>query len=80
MQKIRTRIHVAADHTITGTAPPELPPGEHEVTITISPAPAPARQKAEKPFDVDDLPSHDLGPWPEGLSLRREDLYGDDGR
>ena len=24
-------------------------------------------------FDVDALPIHDLGPWPEGLSLRREE-------
>ncbi len=22
----------------------------------------------------------DLGPWPEGISLRREDIYGDDER
>jgi hypothetical protein len=27
-----------------------------------------------------DFPVDDLGPWPEGLSLRREDIYGDDGR
>ena len=26
------------------------------------------------------LPVDDLGPWPEGLSLRREDMYGDDER
>ena len=26
------------------------------------------------------FPVDDLGPWPEGLSLRREDMYGDDGR
>ena len=31
-------------------------------------------------FDPSDLPAHDLGPWPEGLSLRREDVYGEDGR
>ena len=30
--------------------------------------------------DLLDFPVDDLGPWPEGLSLRREDLYGDDGR
>jgi hypothetical protein len=78
MQEIRARIHVAADHTITGTAPPDVPPGEHEVTIAI--APGLIRQKPEKPFDVNDLPNVDLGPWPEGLSLRREDIYGDDGR
>lgn len=27
-----------------------------------------------------DFPIDDPGPWPEGLSLRREDMYGDDGR
>ena len=27
-----------------------------------------------------DFPVDDLGPWPEALTLRREDLYGDDGR
>ena len=27
-----------------------------------------------------DFPVDDPGPWPDGLSLRREDMYGDDGR
>lgn len=27
-----------------------------------------------------DFPVDDVGPWPEGLSLRREDMYGDDER
>ncbi len=27
-----------------------------------------------------DFPVDDLGSWPEGLSLRREDMYGDDER
>ena len=27
-----------------------------------------------------DFPVDDLGPWPEGASLRREDMYDDDGR
>jgi hypothetical protein len=31
----------------------------------------------KKPLD---FPVDDLGPWPEGLSLRRENMYGDDGR
>ena len=78
MSDIRARIHVDPDHIITGVAPPDVPPGEHEITIMV--APLPARQPAKKPFNVDDLPEHDLGPWPEGLSLRREDMYGDDGR
>ena len=27
-----------------------------------------------------DFPVDDLGSWPNGLSLHREDMYGDDGR
>ena len=26
-----------------------------------------------------DFPVDNLGPWPDGLSLRREEMYGDDG-
>ena len=24
--------------------------------------------------------AHDVGPWPEGFTVRREEIYGDDGR
>ncbi len=78
MSDIRARIRVDPDHTITGVAPLDVPPGEHEITITV--APRRAHQPVKKPLNVNDLPEHDLGPWPEGLSLRREDMYGDDGR
>ena len=27
-----------------------------------------------------DLPLHDMGAWPDGVSFRREDIYGDEGR
>jgi len=78
MNQIRARIMVAPDHRITGMAPDAVPPGEHEVTVTV--ALAPARQSARRPFDVAALPVVDLGPWPEGVTLRREEIYGDDGR
>jgi hypothetical protein len=78
MHELRARIHVNADRMITGVAPLEVPPGEHEVTITV--ITSRARRRPRKSFDVNDLPEHDLGPWPEGLSLRREDLYDEDGR
>ena len=78
MTEIRTRVLVGPDRRISGTAPDDVPPGEHEVTITLA-IPS-SRQRSEGPFDVDTLPTHDLGPWPEGLSLRREDMYDEDGR
>lgn len=30
--------------------------------------------------DLSDFPVDDLGPWPEGLTFSREEMYGDDGR
>jgi hypothetical protein len=78
MTIVTTRIKVAADGTISGRVPGQVPAGEHEASITVSDAPG--RQLPKEPFDVNALPIRDLGPWPVGLSLRREDLYGDDGR
>ena len=40
------------------------------------------KQRASKKsaqHDLLDFPTDDLGSWPEDLSLRREDMYGDDG-
>ena len=37
MNEIRTRIHIAADGTITGRAPHGVPPGEHEANIVLHP-------------------------------------------
>ena len=74
MNEIRTSIQVGPDHTITGVAPPDVPPGEHVATITISTPGIP-----EKRSRVADLPVHDT-PWDGSILLRREDMYGDDGR
>ena len=77
MTEIRARVLVGSDRRISGTAPQAVPPGEHEVTIIV--LPLPNRQRPTKPFYVDALPNHDMGPWPEGLDLRREDMYDEDG-
>jgi hypothetical protein len=77
MAEIRTRVLVGPDHSISGTAPAAVPPGEHEVTINV--APASTRPSLGEPLDAETLPTHDLGPWPEGLRLRREEMYVEDG-
>lgn len=74
MTRIRARIRVDRDHRISGRAPTEVPPGEHQVTITLV-----ATDRPRRAFRVADLPLHDL-PWDGSISLRREDMYGDDGR
>ena len=70
MTAVITRIRVAPDHTISGLAPPDVPPGEHEVMITIT------RQPNRR---VSNLPVRH-GRWDDSISLHREDLYIDDGR
>jgi hypothetical protein len=77
MTQIHTRIHVGPDHRITGVVPADVPAGEHEVTITL--ISSPMRQMPTKRLSLKDFPSHDL-PWDDSISLRREDMYGDDGR
>ncbi len=74
MSTIRLRIHVAPDHTISGIAPADLPPGEHDVLVSTAP---PTRRR--KPFRYEGFPIDDR-PWDDSISLRREDMYGDDGR
>jgi hypothetical protein len=36
MNEVRTRVVVGPDHSISGTAPAEVPAGEHEVTVTLA--------------------------------------------
>ena len=51
MNEVRTRIRVGSDHRISGVAPPDVPPGEHEVTFTLVPSPAretPAKSSGSK--------------------------------
>jgi hypothetical protein len=80
MTVITTTLHVAPDGAISIAE--KLPAGDYTASIEVPAEHArPARQLPSLPFDVDALPTIDLGPWPEeGVSLRREDLYGDDGR
>jgi hypothetical protein len=75
MRTIQTIATIDADNRLTIELPPNLPTGEYQVVIVIEEPPPPKR-----PFSINDLPTDDLGPWPENLSLRREDMYDDWGR
>ena len=75
MTVITLRITVAPGGAILGHAPDGVPPGEHMVALTL---PTPL-QAPGTPSILDSLPLHDMG-WDESISLRREDMYGDDGR
>ena len=71
MPVVHAKIRVAEDGSISGQAPRELPPGEYQAPITV---PEPKRKRRRL-----DLPLHDAY-WDDSVSLRREDIYGPDGR
>ncbi len=73
MRTIETRATVRPDGTLVAQVPPDVAPGEHRVILVLEEA-------VTTPITGElELPVHDLGPWPD-TSLRRVDLYGDDGR
>ena len=76
MRTIQTTVVVDAEHRATIQLPADVAPGEHAVVVVIDEAAVTAAISG--PWAG--FPRHDVGPWPEGLSLGREDLYGDDGR
>jgi hypothetical protein len=72
---IETVVDVSPQGNATLKLPPSIAPGQHRALITICDKP-----EASDQTDELDLPVYDVGPWPENLSLRREDMYGDWGR
>jgi len=74
MRTIETTVIVGQDHTIIVPVPEDVAPGAHRVVVVIEDVAAAA---APPPLDLPLLPAV---PWPENLSLRREDMYDDWGR
>jgi len=75
MKTIEAIVNVSQDRTLTVQVPEDIPPGEHKVVIVIDETIQDSKKKV-----TFDLPTHDFGSWPEGLSLRREDMYDNNGR
>jgi hypothetical protein len=60
--------------------PSTVSAGKHRAVVVLDEGQSDeSRRAAEAPLPVE-LPVHDFGPWPAGLSLQREHLYGDQGR
>jgi hypothetical protein len=74
MREVHLRLRVNEDGGIEIVPDGCLPPGEHEAVVVIGGPPT-----RGKPFSMEDFPIHH-GEWDHTRSLRREDIYGDDGR
>ncbi|HST06351.1 MAG TPA: hypothetical protein VLQ48_16675 [Chloroflexia bacterium] len=59
---------------LTIQVPPDVPPGEHRFRVVLI-----DQASAEGARTLHIPPIH-IDQWPEGLSLSREDMYGDWGR
>jgi hypothetical protein len=84
MKSITLRLHVEPDGSGNFVAPPELAPGDHDVTLRLveggeGAGPEP-QQVNEAILEFLALPPVQMEHWPEGFSVRREEIYGDWGR
>jgi hypothetical protein len=75
MLTIETTAIITPDGHLTIEVPTDMPPGERRVVVVIEEPPV--GNKERPPFD---FPVTSYGSWPDDLSLRREDMYGDWGR
>ena len=75
MKTIETKATVSVDGILTAKVPLDVKPGEHRTVILIDEQANTDRKRLDLQFPVDHY-----GFWPSDLSLRREDMYGDDER
>lgn len=80
MKTIETEVIVSQDGRgrIELKLSPDVPPGRHRAVVVLDEQPASPAPRVER--SLADFPVHDVGPWPDNLSLRRADLYGEDER
>jgi hypothetical protein len=76
MKAIELTAVVGEDRKLTVQLPPDIAPGPHQVVVVV----AELSRKQPKVWTMDDWPVHDAGLVDANFTMRREDLYGDDGR
>jgi hypothetical protein len=69
MRTIETTIQIDEGHRASIQFPADLAPGSHRVVLVIEEAVAVSQSLS--------FASHDIGPWPEGLTLSREVINED---
>jgi hypothetical protein len=70
-----TTVVVGDDRKLTLQLPAHIAPGAHRIVLLIEDNGAPAQ-----PLRIEDWPIHDAGLADPNFTMRREHIYGDDGR
>ena len=76
MQTIETTAVIGDDRKLTVQLPPEVAPGPHQIVVVVE-GPPPARSQN---WTMADWPIHDAALVDPNFTMRREEVYGDDGR
>ena len=77
MSPLNLKLTVPADRKLTIQLPEDIEPGaETVVTVTVRPA----SRRPSSDDSLDWFPTLNVSRWDPSTSLRREDMYGDDGR
>lgn len=74
MKTLQTIVKINTDGKLTLNIPVDMPAGEYQVVLVIEESQTPLLKNS-----LGDFPVHNLGSWNPNLSLRREDMYGDNG-
>lgn len=75
MRVVTATAIVRPDHTLTLSAPPDVPPGPQTVVVVFQDGQVSPPARAPLTFSP-----HQVGPADPHSTYRREDLYGDNGR
>jgi len=75
MRTIEMTATITADGTLTLQVPSDIRPGDHQAVLVIDEQPMTREKRLPLKFSA-----YAVGLVSEGMTLRREDIYGDDGR
>ena len=75
MKTIECNVLVHEDRKAVVQLPSDITPGQHRLVVVVD------EETFEPGSDpLEGFPTIRLDHWPQDLALRREDMYGDDGR
>ena len=75
MRTLEYQVHIDEARRASLQFPPDIAPGEHRIVIVVE------EDQSRASLDpLQDLPTVRAAEWLAGVSLRREDMYGDDER
>lgn len=81
MKNLSLHVTVPPDRRLVVQLPDDIEPGDVRLVVIQGPNSRPAKKAAADEADpIAWLPQFHLTRWPDDFPMRREDMYGDDGR